>query len=139
MPAEESAAESQVPVEGDTVVVQYKCMNAKGEVCCIVSLYTLPQSMMCSVCAQTSEVSFTRTLLQHEAVALHWQNLFSAQIIEQTDADGPLTFEIGAGEIMGNKMFQVLQTSMHSKLCYRFASSTWAISWPFCCCMAAQH
>ena len=29
------------------------------------------------------------------------------QIIETSDDNEPLTFEVGAGEVMGNKMFQV--------------------------------
>lgn len=29
------------------------------------------------------------------------------QIVETSDSNEPLTFEIGAGEIFGNKMFQV--------------------------------
>lgn len=31
-----STVSHQVAVEGDTVTVQYKCMNNKGEVCCTV-------------------------------------------------------------------------------------------------------
>lgn len=29
------------------------------------------------------------------------------QIVETSDDNEPLTFEVGAGEVMGNKMFQV--------------------------------
>ena len=29
------------------------------------------------------------------------------QIIQTSDETEPLTFEVGAGEVMGNKMFQV--------------------------------
>ena len=31
----------------------------------------------------------------------------TVQIIETSDVTDPLTFEVGAGEVMGNKMFQV--------------------------------
>ncbi len=31
----------------------------------------------------------------------------AVQIIETSESNEPLTFEVGAGEIMGNKMFQV--------------------------------
>ena len=41
------------------------------------------------------------------------------QIIETSESNGPLTFEVGAGEIMGNKMFQVeaLQTKHANVKC----------------------
>ncbi len=29
------------------------------------------------------------------------------QIVETSDSNEPLTFEVGAGEVFGNKMFQV--------------------------------
>ena len=31
----------------------------------------------------------------------------SLQIVETSDSNEPLTFEVGAGEVFGNKMFQV--------------------------------
>lgn len=43
------------------------------------------------------------------AIKTHWFEHVSCmiQIIETSEVTEPLTFEVGAGEVMGNKMFQV--------------------------------
>lgn len=72
-------------VEGDTVTVRYKCMNPKGE-----------------VGAKLSRAHTIRDVISQQPSCLN-----ALQIIETSDSSEPLTFEVGAGEIMGNKMFQV--------------------------------
>jgi hypothetical protein len=55
--------------------------------------------------------------LGNESVRLAWLACFShaspnwLQVIESSrDGDeGPITFELGAGEIMGNRLFEVIQ------------------------------
>ncbi|KAL3135725.1 hypothetical protein ABBQ38_006193 [Trebouxia sp. C0009 RCD-2024] len=63
-PGGASETDARVAVEGDTVTVQYKCMNSKGE------------------------------------------------IIQSSDDNEPLSFEVGAGEVMGNKMFQAFDAGV---------------------------
>lgn len=37
------------------------------------------------------------------------------QIIQSSDDNEPLSFEVGAGEVMGNKMFQVAEVTLVSQ------------------------
>lgn len=49
----------------------------------------------------------------HSSDSIHHTSLM--QIIQTSDENEPLTFEVGAGEVMGNKMFQVaLSIAKHS-------------------------
>ncbi|KAA6418035.1 MAG: peptidyl-prolyl cis-trans FKBP-type [Trebouxia sp. A1-2] len=74
---------------------------------CIGSAHVVAANLMLQLPARTTAEAEARVAVEGDTVTVHYKCMNpKGEIVETSDSNEPLTFEIGAGEIFGNKMFQ---------------------------------